>query len=175
MNTNLQIIDEIVESEEFSIDNDHKAEWALRKIAEETIESQRYANVCDTVIAEYEFKKQKNKEQLDNKTSYLKQKLLEYFNSVEHKKTKTQETYKLPSGTLKLKYQSPECVRDDETLLKWLKESDKNEYVKVKESVDWAELKKIAQINGDKALTGDGEIIEGVTVVERSPKFDIEF
>ncbi len=50
--------------------------------------------------------------------------------SITHKATKTQETYKLPSGTLKLRYQQLEYKRNEELLLKWLRENNMETYIK---------------------------------------------
>ena len=47
------------------------------------------------------------------------------------------------------------------------------DYIKTKEEPQWGELKKVTQIAGDKACV-DGEIIDGIEIVERQPEFDIE-
>lgn len=173
-NLELKLIDEIIETQEgFVIDSDDKAEWALNKIAEEKAETQRMMNVCDTMILRYQQKKEEYEKKSENKTAYLRNQLQTYFNTVEKKKTKTQETYKLPSGTLKLKYQNPEFIRDEEKLLAWAK-ANKPDYIKTKESVNWAELKKELMLSNDKLLTKDGEIVEGVTLEEREPVFEID-
>ncbi|AEE95312.1 host-nuclease inhibitor Gam family protein [Mahella australiensis] len=172
-NIALEIIDEHVE-EGFVIDDDAKAEWALRKIAEERAETQRYINVCQTMINEYQAKIQKAQGELNNSTSYLKSLLAQYFETVPKQKTKTQETYKLPSGALKKKYLAPEFVRDDEKLLAWLKERNMASYIKVKESPDWAGLKKNVHVSGECVADENGEIIDGVKAVERPPVFEVE-
>ena len=166
-------MDDEVEEEEFAIVNDQSAEWSLTKLKEEKAEMDRYVDVCEKQIKFYQEKIKLAKEQHDNRTGFLKSKLLEYFLTVPHKATKTQETYSLPSGKLKLKYPKPEYKRDDATLLKWLKERDMQDYIKTKEEPQWGELKKVTQIAGDKACV-DGEIIEGVQIVEKAPVFDIE-
>lgn len=164
-----------VNYEGWNINNDVEAERAIQKIQEERAEAQRIINTCQTFINEYQFKIDQAKEQLKKKTEYLKNMLASYFETVPSKATKTQKTYKLPSGTLKLKFGTPEFVRDDEKLLTWLKESGRNELVMVKESPDWATLKKEAwDIKDGKVITKDGEIIEGVIAVERADTFDIE-
>jgi phage host-nuclease inhibitor protein Gam len=178
-NLALEIIDIVIdekseESEGFVIDRDEKAEWALRKIAEEKAEAQRYMNVCRSMISEYEEKIRKEEEKLKNKTSFLEGQLQRYFESVSHKVTKSQETYKLPSGTLKLKFQPPEYKRNDELLLKWLKDNQMAEFIKVEEKPNWGEIKKKVIISGEKAITEDGQIVEGVEVVERPPAFEVE-
>ncbi len=166
-------MDDEVEEEEFAIVNDQSAEWSLTKLKEEKAEMDRYVDVCEKQIKFYQEKIKLAKEKHDSKTSYLKGKLMEYFMTVPRKKTKTQETYSLPSGKLKLKYPKPEYKRDDATLIKWLKERDMTDYIKTKEEPQWGELKKVTQVAGDKACI-DGEIIDGIQIVEKSPVFDVE-
>lgn len=181
-NVALKIIDEVIGNmefeqpgcESFRIDNDEKAEWALAKIREEQAEAMRIMNVCKSMILHYEQEFKKVEEDLEKKTAYLKGQLEQYFERVEKKRTKTQEVYKLPSGTLKRKYPGAQFKRDDEALINWLKDRKMEEYIKVKESPDWANLKKMVQIAGDKVVDEDGEIIEGVTIVDRPSEFIVE-
>jgi Bacteriophage Mu Gam like protein. len=158
----------------FVIDDDEKAEWALAKIREERAEAQRIINVCETMIQKYEEKIQAVKNRLPQRTAFLESKLMEYFEKVPHKKTKTMEKYELPSGVLKKKYPAPEFKRDEDKLLQWLKERNMTEYVKVKESPDWAEFKKSIKIVGDKVVDENGEIVDGITIVERPAEFIVE-
>ena len=162
------------DSENWKIDNDVSAEWALSKIREEKAEAQRLINVCESQILFYQTEMQKAKDGLEQKTGYLKSLLLDYFGRVPHKKTKTQESYKLPSGTLKLKYPGPKYERDDTKLVQWLKDRQMVDYVEVKETPKWGELKKVTKTAGDKVVSQDGEILDGVTAVERAPEFTVE-
>ena len=138
-NLALEIINETIQSQsdetkDFIIDSDEKAEWALRKISEERAETQRYVNVCKSMIKEYEEKIRKVEENSKNKLSYFNFQLEQYFQSVIHKVTKTQQTYRLPSGVMRLKYQHPEFKRDDDVLLKWLKENEMHAFIKLEEN-----------------------------------------
>ena len=160
--------------EPFRIDNDQKAEWALAKIREEQAEAMRIMNVCKSMILHYEEQMKKAEEGLEKKTAYLKGQLEQYFDSVEKRRTKTQEVYKLPSGTLRRKYPKPEFKRDEDKLVAWLKEHNINDYIKVKETADWANLKKAIQVVGDKVVDENGEVVEGITVVDRPPVFEVE-
>ncbi|MDQ2087182.1 host-nuclease inhibitor Gam family protein [Herbivorax sp. ANBcel31] len=178
-NINLEIANDVIqqgdcEKDEFIIDDDKKAEWALRKIAEERAEAQRYVNVCKSMILDYEEKIRKEEEKLSKKTSYLEFKLQQYFQSVEHKSTKTQKTYKLPSGTLRLKNQQAEFKRDEEKIINWLKENKLLNFIKVKEKPDWVELKRKIKVSGDRAVSEDGQIIDGIEVIEKPPVFEVE-
>ena len=162
------------ESDNWKIENDVSAEWVLSKLREEKAEAQRLINVCESQILFYEAEKQKAKDGLEQKTGYLKSLLLDYFGMVPHKKTKTQESYKLPSGTLKLKYPGPKYERDDKALVKWLKDRKMTDYVEVKELPKWGELKKVTKTAGDKVVSEDGEILDGVVAVEQAPEFAVD-
>jgi hypothetical protein len=175
-NLALKIIDEMQDGTSFVIDSDSKAEWAIKKLQEETAETQRMINVCDTFISEYQFKKQKELEHLETRTFFLKQQLREYFERVPHKVTKTQETYTLPSGKLKLKIKEPEFIRDEKVLGKWLETNNYLNYYEIVIKPKWAELKKCVEISGDKVVDAEsGLLIEGVIVKQRENEFEIEF
>jgi hypothetical protein len=47
-------------------------------------------------------------------------------------------------------------------------------YVKVKESADWAALKKTVTVVGSNVVSRDGEIIPGVSVTQRPDVFKVE-
>ena len=170
------LVDEHFEEndEKWFVKNDNDAEWCIKVIAEERAESQRYINVCDTMINDYTLKKQKAAEQLKHATGYLIVKLQEYFITVPHKTTKTQETYKLPSGILKKKFGTPEYRVDNESLVKWLEANEFGSYIKTEKKAQWGELKKTVTISHDKVISVNGEIIDGITVNERPDNFEIE-
>lgn len=153
--------------------DDQGAEWCLQKIREANAEKEKWK-------AYYETQLQRINNREDNRIAFFENKLAIYFGSVPHKETKTQQSYQLPGGKLILKKQAPEIERDDEKLIPWLRENYEGDYVKVKETVDWATLKKafasddLIGLHGDHFITDDGEIIPGITVVERPDKFVVE-
>lgn len=155
------------QAESFVIDTDAKAEWAMRKIKE--ARSDR-----DMWVAWYKAKIAEITEQTDFDTMNLERMLADYFATVPHKKTKTQESYKLPGGKLVLKTQNPEYKRDDKTVIEWLKTNGLAEFVKVKEELDWSSLKDQTAVFEGHVVTGDGEIIPGIDVVDREAKFSVE-
>jgi phage host-nuclease inhibitor protein Gam len=164
-----------IESEGFAIDNDQKAEWALRKIREHRADASRMAMVCDAEIERYGQIKKDAAEKCERNCSYLESLLYDYFSTVPHKATKTQEFYKLPTGVLKKKIREPEYVRADAEILAWLNEQGMKDYIEVKPSLKWADLKKVIAANGETAVYPEtGEIIPGVKVVEREPVFTVE-
>ena len=93
---------------------------------------------------------------------------------VPKKVSRTQASYELPSGKLVLKAQEPAYEQKEDEVLPWLKTS-LPEFVKVKESADWMKLKKQLKIgpDGKSMITADGEVVPGITVTEREPKFTV--
>lgn len=166
--------------ERFEVDNDMKAEWCLSKIRNVRKEK-------DREIAELQRQMQFYKDQIDLVTkqaeddeAFFKSMLMPYFANRQEegftKATKTQITYKTPSGVLKIKHQNPDFNykdHQDETV-KWLKQNDLAQFVKVKEEVDWAELKKTVKVDGENVVSKDGEIIPGIIVTPKDDVFEVE-
>ena len=107
---------------------------------------------------------------IDNNTARLEA----YFDTLPHKKTKTQESYPLPSGKLVRKHQDTEFIRNDEELLSWLHENNGEKYIKTKESVDWAGIKKTLSVLGETVVDENGEIIPCIKASERPDVFKVE-
>jgi hypothetical protein len=164
--------------ERWRVTDDESAEWLIEKVNEEMVEINRYemslANKIDILREKLEKVRREKEDKLAWRDSYL----LEYFESVDesHKKrTKTLEKYRLPSGEIVKKYQNPEYRRDNEALLQWVKENNLNKYLEVKESAKWGDLKKMTKLVGNTLVYEEtGEIVEGVTVVERPPVIEFK-
>lgn len=155
------------EADGFVIDTDAKAEWALDKIREARADRDRWVNWYKAKIDEIT-------EQTEFDTMNLERMLAEYFATVPHKKTKTQESYKLPGGKLVLKTQNPEYSRDDKTVIEWAKKNGFAQYVKVEEKLAWQELKDATEMFEGHIVTEDGEVVPGVEVTNREAKFIVE-
>ncbi len=82
---------------------------------------------------------------------------------------KPKKTIKLPYGKISLKAQQPEFQKNDEELLQYAKGAG---YAKLNWSVEWSELKKACTVVDGKLVDENGEIVPGVTVVDRAEKFD---
>src|SRR5659263_21147 len=160
-------------NEGFVIDTDIKANWAIKTIKEDTAEAQRLCNICRNEIMEYEQKIGNYKRNLESSTGYLKGMLQGYMETVESKETKTAFTYDLVDGKLKLKKATNEFVRDKETLIKFFKDNDLSDYIETKQEPKWGEFKKLIKVVGHKVVTEDGQVVEGVTVVEKPSEFEV--
>ena len=174
MNEILKMAEEETEQEGWKVTDDGAAEWALVKLREEENESKRIVDQCQAQIDFYQSRIQQEQERLSHSSGFLKAQLLEYFGTVPHKKTKTQESYKLPSGNLKLKYGKLQYRHDDKALLKFLQDRQMTNYIKTTQAPKWGDIRKTLVPAGDKAVNQDGEIVEGVTVEHGPEEFKVE-
>lgn len=161
--------------ERFVIDNDKKADWAIEKIKDERAEFDRLKKIALDRIAELNQRVKELQERTDRRTGNLEALLVEYFQTVKPTKvTKTQAQYELLSGKLVMKHQQPEYVLDDAQMVSWAKAAAPA-YIKVKESINWAELKKLTTTNGESVvLAKTGEVIPGITAKARPDVFEVQ-
>lgn len=166
-----------MEETNFVIDNDKKADWAITQIKEAETERDRLVALAEEQIEDLKTCIENIKTKCDNDTAYLRSLLDQYFRTVPHKSTKTQETYKLLSGTLVFKKPSVKIAHDDERLLEYLKANDGAEFIKVKESIDWARFKSELTItdSGEVVDTGLGIVVDGCHVEDVPASFSIKY
>ena len=168
-------IEDEEQREGWKIENDSQADWALHKIREAKAEYRRFEMVVHDKIEQLKAALAAEKEKLDREVGFFQGKLYEYFEQVPKKKTKTQETYKLPSGRLVLKHKQPRFERDEDKLVAWLETNNMTDLVKVKKYADWAGLKADTEVVGNQVVSkSTGEIIDGVVAVPQSPEFIVE-
>ena len=168
-------LEEPEESHEWRITDDSAAEWAMKKIGAERAELARLKKLAETQIARIEEKLTAAERRCENGTRFLEGKLAEYFGTVPHKTTKTQESYRLLSGTLKLKKGSVTMKQDDAKLLEFLKASGHVDMIQTVEKPRWGEYKKRLEIVGGSVVDKEsGEIIEGVELIQKPDTFAVE-
>ena len=167
-------MDVLTEPEEITedgwkIENDQMADWAVKKIQSAKAEQDRWTRYYNGLID----KVSKNTE---NTVSFMTARLAEYFQTVPHKETKTMEKYPLPSGDLIMKKPKEVFIHDDGTLLEWLKKNGFSELVKVKESPDWAGVKKRLTVdpNGVVCDSETGLVCDVVTVGTDDGGFEVK-
>lgn len=159
--------------EQFEITDDSTAEWALKKVIEAKRERQRLLDLIDAEKANLETKKDQINKRYENDTGFLLSKLNVYLDTVERKKTKTQETYQLLSGKLVRKFAKQKLVPDKEGLLEWCKQNAP-EYVRHTEEAMWGDVKSKFAIVGDTVICTDtGELVPCVNVEETPMAFDV--
>lgn len=165
--------------ETFKIENDKTADWAITQIHNAEIERDRLISLAEEQIKDLTDRIEEFKTKCDNETAYLRSCLIEYFDTVKSKETKTQKSYKLISGTLVYKKPSTKITHNDEKLLEYLEKNNGEDFIKTKKSVDWAEFKKCLSISDDGQIVDNelGVIIDpDICSVEEVPaSFNIKF
>lgn len=179
-NVMMQIIDEnlgIDEKGTWKVDNDSSADWCIDKIKEIQADYNRFSIVAKERISQLQMKLDKEKEKVDNEISFFESKLREYFETVDKKETKTQLSYKLPSGNLKMRKGKLDFDYDKDKLLTYAKENSLEELIKTSESFTWSEFKKKIEIQDNNIISKEtGEVleIEGLAVIEKPSEFKVE-
>ena len=163
-----------MDAEKFVVDDDKKADWALKRIAEEQEERDRLIKLAKEEIEELKAKIEKVETEYGDHINYFKALLADYFSTVEHKDTKTRETYKLLNGSLVMKKARKEIRHGDEELLNYLLNSGKQEYVKTTLSPMWSEFKKRLEIVDNIVIdTETGEAVDCLTVEDVPEEFTV--
>lgn len=164
------------EKKAFVIDDDNKADWAIRKIDEEKQEFNRIRELAEEQTARIEQKVEAAERRFNQRTSYLRSLLGSYFMQVPHRKTKTQESYRLLSGSLVLKLPKVKPVYEEDELVEYLKESGMPDYIKTEEKARWGELKKLLDLSQGKhpVIKDTGELVECIRVEETPAEFKVE-
>lgn len=100
----------------FKVEDDDAADWCIRRIKEREAERDRICAIGQKQIEAILAKMDAETEKCANDTNFLTAQLQAYFGKVPHKATKTQETYKLLSGSLVMKRGDFKTTVDDDTL-----------------------------------------------------------
>jgi hypothetical protein len=164
------------ENSSFEIVSDLQAEWAIKKIKKATEEHERLVKLAMQEIDEITARTVELNKKLESDTGFLKGKLFEYFNKVEHKETKTQEVYKLLSGYLVMK---KPCIKldrpSDDDLIQIMEETCETEYIENIQKPKWGEYKKTLKITDDgQVVNQDGEVIN-IGTKEEPAEFTVKF
>lgn len=166
-----------VTTEGWNITDDRTAEWALKKVKAEREEHERLIALAQAEIDELQDKIAKQKEEMERATSYLTYQLRLYFDKVNVKETKTQQSYKLLSGSLVRKKPTQKLAKtSDEQLVSFFEISGMDDLIKIEKKPNWAEYKKrLAIIDGTVIDTTTGEMVDCVEIEEVPEQFDIKF
>lgn len=148
----------------FQIGSKNEASWAVKKIAKLVQAKTENEDTAKAEIARTQAWLVKENEDLDRQIGFFESILQEYHFKVLETDPKA-KTIKLPYGALKIRAQQPEFGYDESILLPWVKKNF-TEALVVKESVSKSIVKSY--------IKETGEVIPGVTIENRPPKFSVE-
>lgn len=166
---------EEAQDQHWRIADDGCADWAIKKIKTEKDELDRITALGEQEISRIKEQIERAKRRYEQNTAFLTSMLEQFFDTVEHKRTKAgTETYRLLHGQLVRKPGGIKAEQDQEKLVQWLRQSGREDLIKIEESARWGELKKELIFVGTVATLADtGEIVDGVTAAEQPPTFSV--
>ena len=168
--------------EHFDVDNDFKAEWCLNKIRSARANQKKKKEELQRQMQFFLDEIARVDHEADEEVAFFSSMLTPYFRSRSEEgfteKQKTQEYYKLPTGKLVLKHREPtyEYKKEANKACDFLrKDEELKKVIRVKEEVNWKDLKKLTDIAGDKVfIKATGEVIPGISVTLNDDEFEVE-
>src|SRR5690554_5096680 len=151
----------------FVVDNEEKANWALRKIAEHEQKIKDAIDFATQEISKIESWLNQIKEERQNKIDHLQSMLAEYAMK-QREKDPSFKSMKLPNGSFGFRKQQVRWNYDDKQLLESLKEKGMTDFIKVEYKVNKRDLKRALKVANNKVINPEtGEVVEGVTIEEQ--------
>lgn len=163
---------ENVNDEAFEVKNDDQANWALRKIKESQYDIKNNNQIAQKEIDKIESWLKQVNEQSSNSIDYFQGLLARYAMEIKTNDPSF-KSLKLPNGKLGFRKQQPKWSYDENTLVSSLKSLGLDEYIKTEEKPVKKDIKKALQIAGNKAVTEDGQVVEGIEIEEREESFGV--
>lgn len=179
--------DDSFEPGRFTVDDDGKANWVLREIAKIDVEKKRIERNYQEDLARLNDWRNRELERLTSPRNFFESLIAKYVGRIREaaeaagKKAKSFR-YTLPAGIVRIKDREPEFKRDEKALAGFLEQNDYAEFVSTVEvkKPDWAAFKKrlstdLLEIKNGKLVDKvTGQVVEGVEVIERGAKCEIE-
>lgn len=166
-------VDEVDEEEE-SVEEKYKgfvvsdlasADWALRKIKQNNARADERIKYAEAEIEKLKAFIANEKSARDNSNAYLESLLWNYL--IEKKVDDDKFKIKTATGTVSARNTAKWDYGDENKLLEFLKKNDMNDFVRTKEEINKAKLKKAVKVlDNGKVVNSDGEVVEGVTVAD---------
>ena len=165
---------EQVANEGFKVDDDQKANWALRKIKQMQEQIKENNDLADAEIDKIERWRNTENEKAEADIEYFQSLLAEYAITKREQDPKF-KSLKLPNGRFGFRKRPAKWQYDDEAVIAQLKESKLTDFVRVKEEINKRDLRQFVKVEGDKVINPEtGEIIEGINVLEQGEKFNVK-
>lgn len=178
---------EIEVEEGFIIDNAKKASWAIDKIAEERERTKYFIDCAKAEIEKLQSQIKDAETKCENTTQFLSSKLGAFIEreDVPKKESKTQISVTLPAGKIIKKLPKVEFMMANGTSVTKSKGSADfveeiravgSEFIKTKEEVDWATLKKSLTTDGEGGVVvkDSGEYIDSLIATETLPTIEVK-
>lgn len=165
---------EAVEQEGFKVDDEQKANWALRKIAQFQ-KQQKHNNELATIeISKIEDWNKSENERLQQSIDFFQGHLASFAMEQREKDAKF-KSMKLPNGRIGFRKKQAKWNYDDDQVIEALKKAEMTDFINVTEKPNKSQIKKSFEVMNGKVVNPDtGEFIEGITVDEPGEDFTVK-
>lgn len=160
------------EKERFRIQNLGGASWALRKLSVLEKKLQELEETAEKDIGRIQHWLAKEKEEISQSKRFFETLLEEYF--YENRMHDPKFKISTPYGKVSSRKQQSSWEYDNEIVISSLKNAGLEDLIRIKEEPAKSEIKKTLQAVNGHAITSDGEIIEGIKIIERPDKVVID-
>lgn len=161
-------------NEGFKVNDDQTANWALRKIKQYQDKQKSNNELAQAEIEKIESWNKQENEKAQQSIDYF-QSLLAHYAMKKREEDPKFKSQKLPHGYIGFRKKQPKWNYQDDVLLETLKKNQLTDFIKVKEQLDKASIKKAFEVVDGKVINPDtGEVIEGVSVEEQGEDFTVK-
>lgn len=165
-----------IENERFAITNDEQANFFLRRLQDIRSEKDKINTTCNNEIERFVAKvnnfRAKEILSLENTENYFSV-LLESYAKKQLEGSK-KKSLKLPFGTMSFKKGQRKMVYDDEALMTFIKTNGLNDYIRTKEEINKADLKKAIVTTDEGTVVLNGQVVDGITTTPGEESFSIK-
>lgn len=163
--------EELVQKQ-FVVDSLSSADWVMRKIKENKARSGEIIDYATEEIKRLQQFIKKEEARRDNNIAYLEHLLENYL--LQRREEDPNFKLKTVTGTASTR-KSTKWNYDEDKLIDFLKKNDMTEFIRVKEEVNKADLKKAVVVTDSVVVVPEtGEVIDGVEVTQEE-KLSIKF
>lgn len=166
--------EENVNDESFKIDDEQKANWALRKIKQHQEQIKENNALAQAEIDKIEAWNQQENDKAQQSIDYFQGLLAKYAMDKREQDPKF-KSLKLPNGNIGFRKKPKKWNYQDDILLETLKQNQLTDFIRVKEQPDKSQIKKAFEVVGDKVINPEtGEVLEGITVEDQEEDFSVK-
>lgn len=164
---------EQVQDNSFVVDDENKANWALRKIKQMKDQIDNNNALAQAEIDKIEHWNNEVNKQAQESIDYFTSLLTSYALNKRAEDPKF-KSLKLPNGRIGFRKSQPKWVYDNDKVIETLEKANLTDFIRVKKEPSKADIKKAFDVAGDKVINPDtGEVIEGITIETQADKFNV--
>jgi phage host-nuclease inhibitor protein Gam len=159
--------------EPFKIDNDGKADWAMRHLAASNAKKAENARLYESEVHRLQVWLERANRPIESEIQFFEGSLTQYASS--ERAENDRKTLDLPHGKVKSRLVPAKFVVEDKVaFLDWAKVTKNESLIRVTEAPDAKAMNESLTKTDGVVLSQGGEIVPGVSVTQESINFSFE-